>query len=188
MKKYKIILADPPWSYSYMNSIHGGRGQKQYYECMRCVDIYELPIEKISNDDCALFLWATFPMLPEALHTIKSWGFNYKTVAFTWIKLNKKSKTPFFGMGQWTRTNAEMCLLGVKGNIKRQNADVSQVILSSRENHSRKPSETRERIVRLMGDLPRIELFARKEKWLFEDESFKGWDVWGNEVENDIEL
>lgn len=180
MKKYNIIYADPPWSYSYMDSMHGGRGNKQYYKCMRCVDIFEFPVEKISADDCVLFLWATFPMLPEALHTIKSWGFLYKTVAFVWVKLNKKSHSWFWGMGWWTRSNPELCLLGTKGNLKRKSAKVHSIICSSIETHSKKPDEARSKIVELCGDLPRIELFARQKSL--------GWDVWGDEIESDINL
>lgn len=178
-KKYQIIYADPPWNYSVMGNVHGGRGQNKKYNTIRAIEIFNLPIQKITNDNAVLFLWATYPMLPEAMYTIKAWGFDYKTVAFTWIKLNRKSKTPFFGMGHWTRTNAEICLLGIKGNIKRINATVPQVIMLPIEEHSRKPDEARRRIVKLMGDLPRIELFARQR--------FDGWDAWGNELSDTIQ-
>ena len=83
-------------------------------------------------------------------------------------------------MGHWTRANAEICLLAVRGHPKRQAKDVHQVIISHVEEHSKKPDEVRERIERLMGDVPRIELFARQKA--------DGWDVWGNEVINDVEL
>lgn len=104
----------------------------------------------------------------------------YKTVAFVWVKLNRKSDSLFWGMGHWTRANAEFCLLATRGNPKRQSARVHQIILSHIQEHSRKPAETRDRIVQLMGDLPRIELFAR--------ESVPGWDVWGNEAPGSISL
>ena len=182
-KKYQIIYADPPWNYAVFKSIHGGRLENQHYQAMRITDIYEIPINEISDVNCILFLWVTYPMLKEGLYCVRAWGFDYKTVAFTWVKLNKKSLTPFFGMGQWTRNNAEICLLGIKGNIKRQDASVSQIIMTTISEHSKKPLEIRNRIVQLMGDLPRIELFARPPKdRLFEDESYKGWDLWGNEV------
>lgn len=80
----------------------------------------------------------------------------------------------------WTRANAEICLLAVRGHLKRQAKDVHQVIISHVEEHSKKPDEVRERIERLMGDVPRIELFARQKA--------DGWDVWGNEAINDVEL
>ena len=106
---------------------------------------------------------------------LKAWGFKYKTVAFTWVKQNRKSDGLFTGMGYWTRANAEICLLATRGHPKRINANVCQVILSHVEEHSKKPDEARDRIVKLMGDLPRVELFARQ--------ATEGWDVWGNEVE-----
>ena len=118
--------------------------------------------------------------MKDCFSVIKSWGFEYKTVAFVWIKLNKKSDTLFWGMGHWTRANAELCILATKGHTKRQSASVHQVILSRIEEHSKKPDEARKRIVELVGDLPRIELFARQKK--------DGWDTWGNEVESDIDL
>lgn len=124
------------------------------------------------------FLWATFPQLPEALRLIQAWGFTYKSVAFVWLKQNRKSPGWFYGLGFWTRGNAEVCLLATRGHPKRQAANVHQFIISPVREHSRKPEEAREKIVALMGDLPRVELFARQ--------SPPGWDVWGNEVEPTI--
>ncbi len=113
-------------------------------------------------------------MLPFAFDVIKAWGFTYKTMAFTWIKQNKKSPTLFWGIGNWTRSNAEFCLLATKGNIKRVAPNVHSVVMSPVARHSQKPAEVRDRIVQLMGDCPRIELFAR--------ERVPGWDAWGDEV------
>ena len=122
--------------------------------------------------------WATFPQLKEALQLIKAWGFTYKSVAFVWLKQNRKSPTWFYGLGFWTRGNAEICLLATKGHPKRQSNKVHQFIISPVEQHSKKPDITREKILALMGDLPRIELFARQHT--------PGWDVWGNEIKSDI--
>lgn len=179
-KKYQIIYADPPWNYTTFSSGHGGRQENQHYKTMRMVDIYDMPVQKITADDAVLFLWAVPSLLPEAIHTMKSWGFDFKTIGFNWVKTNPKSGTPFFGMGQWTRTNSEICLLGVKGKPKRVSAAVSQIVMTPIGKHSEKPQEVRKRIVELMGDIPRIELFARQKT--------AGWDVWGNEVESDIKL
>jgi len=186
MKKYQIIYADPPWSYSVMRQIPGGRTNP--YRGMRYIDILDLPIKDLADKNCVLFLWATMPLLPEALYTMKHWGFEYKTTAFVWVKKNKKSDGWFWGMGSWTRSNPEICLLGVKGEPKTISNRVHSVIDTPLEEHSKKPAEVRKRIVELCGDIPRIELFARKGNVLFEDESFKGWDVWGNQVESDINL
>ena len=175
MKKYNVILADPPWSFRAWSSKGMGRSAEQHYPTMRLEDIKALPVSDLAAGDCVLFLWATFPMLKEALEVIDVWGFTYKTVAFTWVKENRKSPGLFWGLGYWTRANAEVCLLATRGSPKRQSAAVHQVILSPIEQHSKKPDAVRERIVALMGDVPRAELFARQET--------PGWDVWGNEVE-----
>lgn len=113
-------------------------------------------------------------MLKEAIELIEAWGFTYKTIAFNWIKQNKKSPSLFWGLGNWTRSNSEICLLATKGNPKRVSAAVHSVVMTPIQRHSQKPDEVRDRIVELMGDLPRIELFAR--------ETAPGWDAWGNEV------
>ena len=128
----------------------------------------------IANEDCVLFMWATFPMLREALDVIEAWGFSYKTVAFNWVKQNRNGTGIFMGLGNWTRSNSEICLLATKGKPKRISGSVRSIVLSPLQQHSRKPAEIRDRIVELMGDLPRIELFAR--------EAAPGWDVWGNEA------
>ena len=176
-KKYNIIYADPPWRYE----MYRGQGvAENHYPTMGIEDICHLPVAEMTGKDCALFLWVTFPQLPEAFKVIKAWVFTYKTVAFVWLKLNKSGNGFFFGMGYWTRSNAEICLLAMKGKPKRVSKKVFQLIVSPLQVHSKKPDEARERIVELMGDLPRIELFARQKT--------PGWDVWGNEVENSVTL
>ena len=180
MKKYSIIYADPPWHYRTYSKKGKGRSADSHYPTMDIEDIKALPIREIAAKDCALFMWLTFPCMKEALEVIQAWGFEYKTVAFVWIKQNRKSDSLFWGMGYWTRANAELCVLATKGHPKRANTGVHQVIVTHIEEHSKKPNEARERIVRLMGALPRIELFARQRP--------EGWDVWGNEVESSIDL
>lgn len=179
-KKYQIIYADPPWSYKVYSNKGKGRSAESHYPTMNINDICNLPVKEITDDDCILFLWVTFPNLKEGLRVIEEWGFQYKTVGFVWIKLNKKIQSLFWGMGFWTRANAEICLIGTKGKIKRISAKVHQVIVSPIEEHSKKPEETRKRIVELVGDLKKIELFARQKT--------NNWDVWGNEVDSDIDL
>ena len=99
---------------------------------------------------------------------------------FVWLKKNKRADSWFYGLGFWTRANAEVCLLAPRGHPKRQAANVHQFIISPIEAHSKKPDEAREKIVALMGDVPRVELFARQTP--------PGWDVWGNEVESTVNL
>lgn len=180
MKKYGIIYADPPWHYRVYSKKGAGRSAESHYPTMTIEEIQALPVSELADKDCALFKWITFPLLKESLSVLSAWGFKFKTIAFVWIKQNRKSDSMFWGMGYWTRANAEFCVLATKGKPKRMAKNVHQVIVSHIEEHSKKPDEARRRIVRLMGDLPRIELFARQKT--------AGWDVWGNEVESDIIL
>lgn len=176
-KQYNIIYADPPWRY-WHNQVQGTA--ENYYPTMEIQELCALPVEEVAAKDCVLFLWATFPKLPEALALIEAWGFQYKSVAFVWLKQNRKSLSWYYGLGYWTRGNAEICLLATRGHPRRQSNKVHQFIVSPIEQHSKKPDIARKKIVDLMGDLPRLELFARQRA--------EGWDVWGNEIENSITL
>lgn len=173
--KYNIIYADPPWHY---NDKRKGKkisgGAENHYQTMKIKDLQQLPVQNICQKNCMLFLWVTFPCLQEGLDLIKAWGFEYKTLGFSWIKTNKKNGKPFFGIGYYTKSNCEICLIGVKGKPIKQSNYISSVVISPREEHSKKPDIVRERIVELVGDLPRIELFARQ--------IANGWDSWGNEI------
>lgn len=172
--KYKAIYADPPWRFKHYSTKGMGRSAQKHYDCLTLDKIKELPIDFCAAEDCVLFLWVTDPMLQEGLELIRSWGFEYKTVAFTWVKENTKSDSLFTGMGYWTRSNPEMCLLATRGKPSRIAKDVRQVIVSKRREHSRKPDEVYERIERLVAG-PYLELFARQ--------SNPGWDSWGNEID-----
>ncbi len=174
---YPIIYADPPWSYDDA----GCNGAAQdHYPTMKYQDIARLPIGQLATSDAVMFMWATYPKIQEALDLFRAWGFSYKSIAFQWLKIYPSGE-PRFGLGRWTRGNTEPCLLGVRGKPHRVNNAVSQLIFSEElivsqiGRHSEKPSETRDRILRLIGDLPAVELFARTK--------VPGWDCWGNEVE-----
>jgi N6-adenosine-specific RNA methylase IME4 len=193
-KKYNIIYADPPWTFkTYSEKGKEKKSPELHYNCMTLKNIYSLPVQVIAEDNSVLFLWVTNPLLQEGLECIKKWGFIYKTVGFTWYKKNKVANSMFFGLGYWTRANTELCLLATKGNPKRVDKGVSQVVenfdldfeychndqvYTAIREHSRKPDEIREKIVKLCGDLPRVELFARHE--------IEGWDAWGDQVSNSI--
>lgn len=178
-KKYNIIYADPPWNSNTQFGRDKKKGNEQHYPLMPVKSIMRLSVGDIAAENCVLFLWAVDAQLPDALRVIVAWGFLYKTVGFTWVKRTSTGKD-HFGVGQWTRKNPELCLLATKGRPQRHSAAVRQLCYARVREHSRKPDEIREAIVELCGDLPRIELFARQRT--------PGWDVWGNEVESDIQL
>ena len=174
--KYDIIYADPPWHYAARNTntVFGG-GVTDKYPTMQLEDICALPVQDWVSDDAVLFIWTTMPYLMRTNQVITSWGFEYVTCAFTWVKTNPRAGTIFKGVGNYTKHNAELCLLARRGNtLPRANRDVSQIIMEPRREHSRKPDRVRDDIVRLFGDRPRLEMFART--------SAPGWACWGNEV------
>tara|TARA_B100000795_G_scaffold123983_1_gene92453 strand:- start:1439 stop:2215 length:777 start_codon:yes stop_codon:yes gene_type:complete len=213
-----IIYADPPWSYSQSigNGVLKRKDGTLIYPSMPIKDLCELgpEIERISKQDAALFVWATMPLIAEALELIKAWGFKYKTCFVNWVKTTKDGSRPAFGVGYYTRSNAELCLVAIKGKIasyKRLLPDEAErgaskmssvvheddpnvrvnfltqledsptpVVMTPRREHSRKPEIVREMITTLLGDLPRVELFAR--------ETAPGWTVMGNDVNHFEEL
>ncbi len=172
-KKYDIIYADPPWRYENPKNNDPKMGGCTY-NTMTMDELYRLPIREIASDNCALFMWVTMPKLIEGLSLIKSWGFEYRTCAFCWVKQNPSGNGIYSGLGHWTNGNAELCLFAKKGSPKRIHKNVKQIVISPRGRHSAKPPEVRERIVSLLGSIPRIELFAR--------EYAEGWDCWGDEA------
>jgi len=187
---FGAILADPPWRFKLWDNtsaIKRNRGggtnvcAAVHYDTMGIDDIANLPINQYAANDCCLFLWISWPMLPEAISLIEAWGFQYKTCAFDWMKAHAGKVEMFrddtdalMGMGYWTRANSEPCLLATRGKPKRLNADVRQGIIAPRREHSRKPDGIHERIERLVAG-PYLELFARQQR--------PGWTVWGNETD-----
>ncbi len=137
MKKYSIIYADPPWKYKVYSPKGLGRSAESHYPTMDTEAICSLPVQELAEKDCALFLWVTLPCLLDGLSVLKAWGFTYKTIAFVWVKQNRKSDSLFCGMGHWTRSNCEFCILATKGHPKRVSAGVHQVIMSHIEEHSK---------------------------------------------------
>jgi N6-adenosine-specific RNA methylase IME4 len=183
MKQYNIIYADPPWYFKTYSDLGRGRSADNHYKCMQLEDIKNLPVGSIAAEDSVLFLWVPIPHLEYGLEVIKVWGFKYKTFGFVWVKgrIFVKEMTPrikwHIGLGYWTRANTEICLLATRGHPHRKSMSVRQVVFQPVGEHSAKPLEVRNRIVELMGDLPRVELFAR--------EKVEGWDSWGDEIASD---
>lgn len=189
-KQYDIIYADPPWQYKVWSVKGSGRCADNHYLTQPLNFLRSMHIGQLCKPNCVLLMWATFPCLKQALDLGAAWGFMYKTVAFTWVKTNINNNRPFLGMGYYTRANAEIVLLFTKGkSLPRRARDVPQVLIAPRGRHSEKPHEIRQRIIRLFGDLPRLELFARINP--AEPQSRKnleGWDVFGNEVDRSIQI
>lgn len=188
-KKYDIIFADPPWEYRVWSKKGERRTAASFYETQKLGYLATMDIASLCNPDCVLLMWATFPCLKEALLLGKAWGFQYKTIAFVWVKRNLHDHGLHVGMGHYTRANAEVVLLFTRGKaLKRVNKNVQQVVITPKGKHSQKPDEVRRRIVRLFGDHPRLELFARSRAGLFPDEEYRGWDVFGNEANGSIPI
>jgi N6-adenosine-specific RNA methylase IME4 len=173
---YRVIYADPPWTFATYSHKGKGRSAEAYYDCMSLDDVNALPVAEWAAQDAVLLLWTTDPLLPTAFEVIRSWGFTYKTVGFYWTKLNKRAAGPvytdasfFAGLGFWTRANPELCLLAARGHPKRRRADVRKLLVSPRREHSRKPDEAYERIEALCEG-PYLEMFARSSR--------PGWDTW----------
>lgn len=175
--QYELIYADPPWSYR--DSANAGkRGSVHKYRCMSLGQICALDIQSIAAPDCLLAMWWVPPMPAEALQVVRFWGFALRTMkGFTWHKRTTHGKS-HMGMGNLTRANTEDCLFAGRGKLKRVDAGIRQFIDAPIGRHSEKPAEARDRLVQLMGDVHRVELFAR--------EAAPGWDVWGDEVESKV--
>ncbi len=208
MKRYSILLLDPPWQYD--DTLPGpGRGAEKHYTVLTDDVLKSLPVLTRAADDCALFLWATGAKLDVAIDCLRAWDFEFVTVAFVWVKLTSagealldlhrlvrstscasvldnanlvpllraiaSAEPDAFGMGRMTRSNEEYVLLGRRGRPQRIDAAVRQTVFARPLAHSKKPPEVRERIVRLLGDVPRLELFAR--------DCGEGWDATGLEYD-----
>jgi N6-adenosine-specific RNA methylase IME4 len=178
---YGVIYADPPWTFSTYSRKGKGRSAEAYYDCLSLEEIKAIPIRRWAAKNCVLFLWATDPLLAQALEVIKAWEFTYKTVGFHWAKLKQSVNRDFYtdssffsGLGFWTRANPELCLLATRGNPHRRRADVQKLIISPRREHSRKPDEVYERIEALCEG-PYLEVFARNTR--------DGWHNVGEELD-----
>jgi len=167
-QRYGAILADPPWPFDTWGESGKDRSPERHYRTMSIAEICALPVAAHAAEDCALFLWAVSATAREAVQVLAAWGFEFKTVAFVWAKEGA------FGNGYWSRQRCEFCLLATRGQPRRLNADVDQLITAPRGQHSEKPEEAAARIERLVGG-PYLELFARRER--------PGWARWGNEVD-----
>ena len=183
-KKFDIIYADPPWHYNgklQYDKSSKGKGEIDLskkifissanfkYPTLKTAELMQLQIKDITKEDCILFMWSTSPHLNQAIALGEAWGFEYKTVAFVWDKMNHNP-------GQYTLSYCELCLLFKKGKIPRPRGarNVKQLIRSPRREHSEKPPEVMQGIEKMFPTQDRIELFARKKT--------DKWSVWGLDV------
>jgi N6-adenosine-specific RNA methylase IME4 len=178
---FAAILADPAWRFETWSDAGKDRSPERHYSTMSFDELAAMEVAALAADDCVLFMWATWPMLPQALRLIEAWGFAYKTCGFDWMKAHVRQTDLFrddadvlVGPGYWTRANSEPCLLATRGKPKRLNADVRMGIIEPRRQHSRKPDCVHGRIERLVSG-PYLELFARASR--------PGWTAWGDETE-----
>lgn len=175
VKKYKTILADPPWRLQSMSTTAWKQDNplESKYPTMKLDEISALDVESLSAEDCSLFLWCTHSTLEKALSLMKDWGFKYHCT-ITW---DKKSGFSLWGFHRRT----ELLLYGYKGtiNVNQKGRYIPTLVAEAKTRHSSKPEVVYE-ILNLNTQAPRIELFARSKR--------DGWDVWGNEVESDIDF
>jgi N6-adenosine-specific RNA methylase IME4 len=173
VKRYNIIYIDPPWKYSFNNKKETTYTAARHYDSLDLNELIRLPIPQIAAENCALCIWVTNPLTYEVFDLIKLWGFKFKTLLFNWIKHTKNNKV-WVSVGNYTRPMSELCWLWMKGSLERLDHNVEQVHYQPVQGHSKKPGIFRDEIVKLFGDLPRVELFAR--------ESSNGWDSWGDQL------
>lgn len=172
-KKYACILADPPWHFKmYSKKGYTTKSAEGQYDTMTLEDIKDLPVGEIADKNCFLFLWATFPMIREAIEVMGAWGFEYKTGG-AWAKMTKNGKHAF-GTGYVLRSAAELFLIGTKGRVQILNRSTRNIIADTVREHSRKP-DSQYKIIEDLVAGPRIELFARQHR--------DGWDCWGNQTD-----
>lgn len=185
-KKYNVIYADPPWSYNQKTVGRGNlSGAKDKYSLMSIEDIKSMPIKDLADDNSLLFMWATVPLLPEAIAVIPEWGFTYKT-HIIW------EKTGLLGMGNWLRIQNELILIGVKGKVKPFGHQERNIYKHPICEHSAKPHFFRELVSQLASKsfetTIKLEMFARSRSGFFPDYEYEGWDVFGNECNNSITI
>ncbi len=183
-KKYDIIYADPPWDYNGKLQFDKSSASADKidisrnifissasfkYPTLKLNELKKLPLKDIAKEDCLLFMWSSNPHLAQAIELGKSWGFEYRTIAFIWDKMNHNP-------GQYTLSNCEICLVFKKGKIPKPRGarNVQQLIRVPRGKHSEKPIEISQGITKMFPMQKKIELFARK--------TAEGWDCWGLDV------
>ncbi len=169
---YGLIMVDPPWKYANYSRKGEHKGAAAQYDCLTVAEISALPVSQLAAPDCALWLWATNPLLDCAFDVIKAWGFAFKTAGH-WVKRTRHGKLGF-GTGYVLRGAGEPFLIGTIGAPKFSRS-VRSVIEGLAREHSRKPAEAYQAAEILVPNVCRADLFSRERR--------PGWDAWGNEVD-----
>ncbi len=169
---YDVIMADPPWSFDNWSIGGNAKNAKAKYSCMPLAEIAALPVGHLARGDGWLWLWATYPMLPQAVQVMAAWGFPYVTGG-TWVKRGTSGKLAM-GTGYVLRSCSEIFLLGKHGSPRTCSRSIRNVIEAPRREHSRKPEEAYAMAEDLFGPARRADLFSRASR--------PGWDAWGNEA------
>jgi N6-adenosine-specific RNA methylase IME4 len=170
---YGAILADPPWRFLNRSSKGEAKNPVAHYPCVRTGDLAALPVVQLAAPDCALLMWATAPMLDQAIALMASWGFTFKS-AGAWAKQSSTGSAWAFGTGYCFRSAAEFYLLGAIGKPRVLSRSIRNLIVAPTREHSRKPDQLHDDVQRLYAG-PYAELFGRQRR--------PGWDVWGNDVD-----
>lgn len=177
---FRLIVADPPWRYSYSTRTseldgtgwHGA--QFKHYPTMTFAEIEALPVRDIAADNAVCALWIVNPLLPKCLKVLDAWGFDYRGTV-TWAKTDKRTGTkPFFGNGYWVRGATEHLVFGVRGKVKPASRREVSWFAARVRKHSEKPAEPFDLFARIVGGGPKLEMFARAPR--------EGWITWGNET------
>lgn len=169
---FDVIMADPPWSFDNWSEGGNAKNAKAQYACMPLAEIAALPVGHLARGDAWLWLWATYPMLPQAMHVMGAWGFAYVTGG-PWVKRGASGKLAM-GTGYVLRSCSEIFLLGKFGSPRTCSRAVRNVIEAPRREHSRKPDQAYAMAETLFGPARRADLFSR--------ESRSGWQAWGMEA------
>lgn len=169
---YQMIFADPPWLYKLRSSKGEGKSAQAHYRCLPTPEIMAFPVQDLAAEDCLLAMYATNPMIKDALAVMDAWGFEYKTMA-AWRKTTVNDKVAF-GTGYILRSAHEPILIGTRGKPKAAK-NVRSIFDGKVREHSRKPEEGFDWAERLVpAARRRLELFSRTNR--------EKWESWGDEV------
>ncbi len=171
--KYRTILADPPWKFKTYSDEGRDKSAEAHYATMTLDEIKRLPVSHLAHPDGALLImWATAPMVPQALEVVEAWGFEYCTMG-AWAKQSSTGRKWAFGTGYRLRSAMEPFIVATLGKPATLSLSQRNLIVAPVREHSRKPDEMYD-LAEAIGAVPRCELFSRTDR--------EGWDSWGDQA------